>query len=95
MLLASASDFVVTLFFNPPYGSIPSCKEVFMAKFNVLFKAAVSKFHALLSHWVTKATLLALGFWCFPLQPYGYSFISAGPTSGSTRRTIKPARALT
>lgn len=76
MLLASASDFVVTLFFNSLCGSIPSCKEGSMAKFNVLFKAAVSKCHALLSHWATKATLFALGVWCVPLQPYAYSKIS-------------------
>lgn len=70
MLLVVAYDFWVTLIINNPlYGSIPSIKEVFMAKFNVLFNAAVKNSHAVLSHWVTKASLLALGIWCFPRDP--------------------------
>jgi hypothetical protein len=40
-----------------------------MAKFNVFFKG-IKLLHCLLSHWVTKAALLGLGFWCFPPQPY-------------------------
>ncbi|MCC8991299.1 MAG: hypothetical protein LM514_01590 [Streptococcus sp.] len=44
-----------------------------MAKFNVLFNAVLEVSHATLNHWVTKADLLALGFWCFPPRPYAHS----------------------
>lgn len=73
VFLAHGSDVIVTLLFNSLYGSIPSSKEVLMVKFNAVFKDAVSTIHSLLSSWVTKAALLALGLWCFPLQPYVYS----------------------
>lgn len=73
MLVVSTYDFLLTLLFNPLYGSIPSLKEIFMAKFNVLFNAVLEVSHATLNHWVTKADLLALGFWCFPPRPYAHS----------------------
>lgn len=97
MLLVVAYDFWVTLIINNPlYGSIPSIKEVFMAKFNVLFNTAVKTSHAVLSHWVTKASLLALGIWCFPPRPYAHSCISEAnnwfkPFAALTRDRLKPA----
>jgi len=74
LLFLSSYDFLLTLLFNPLYGSIPSLKEVSMAKFNVLFNDLLEVSHATLNHWVTKATLLALGIWCFPPRPYAHSF---------------------
>ncbi len=68
MVVANALDFFAT-FFNTLCGSIPQ-KGGFMAKLNVLLKTAVRKLHKILSHWVTKAALLGLGFWCFPPQPH-------------------------
>ena len=43
-----------------------------MAKLNVLFNAAVRFTEAVLSHWVTKAILLALGIGYFPPRPYAH-----------------------
>lgn len=72
-MIASAYDFVSVLFNNPLYGSNPSIKEIYMAKFNMRVEAFVSTFHKAFSHWVTKAALLALGCWCISPRPYVHS----------------------
>ena len=71
--IVSSYDLVVTLLNNSLCGSIPLLKEVRMAKFKVLLKTAVHASSRILSHWVTKATLLVLSYWCLPQQPYVFS----------------------
>lgn len=52
-------------------GSIPQLGD-FMAKLNVYIKNAYKLFEKFLNHWVTKATLLALGCRYFSPQPYAF-----------------------
>lgn len=75
LAIVSIFDFLLATIssFRQLYGSIPSFKkEVFMVKFNVVRMLKSSEF--LLNHWVTKASLLALGLWLLPPRPYEHFY---------------------
>lgn len=71
LAFVSVFDFLITAISNLLYGSIPSIKKgAFMVKFNL--KRMIKHSDIFLSHWVTKATFLALGLWLLPPRPYAH-----------------------
>ena len=73
LAFVSVYEFFITLLANLLYGSIPSFKKgIFMANFNMLCNCVLKYSESVLSHWVTKATFLALGLWLLPPRPYAY-----------------------